>query len=85
MRVAATVNDGMFRMEVDDEGPGVPSDERDEIWKNFVRLERDRGTHNAGTGIGLAVVREIVALHGGRCWVEDGPGRGARFVVEVPR
>jgi signal transduction histidine kinase len=85
IRVAASATDGVFRMEVDDEGPGVPSDERDEIWKNFVRLERDRGTYNAGTGIGLAVVREIVSLHGGRCWVEDAPGRGSRFVVEVPR
>ena len=85
VRVAASANDGVFRMEVDDQGPGIPAGERDEIWKNFVRLERDRGTHNAGTGIGLAVVREIVSLHGGRCWVEDAPSGGARFVVEVPR
>ncbi len=85
IRVAACVEDGMVRMEVDDEGPGVPPDEREEIWKKFVRLERDRGTHNAGTGIGLAVVHEIVSLHGGRCWVEDAPNRGSRFVVEVPR
>jgi signal transduction histidine kinase len=85
IRVAACAHDGVVRMEVDDEGPGVPHDERGEIWKKFVRLERDRGTHKAGTGIGLAVVRDIVALHGGRAWVEDAPVRGSRFVVEVPR
>ncbi|HEX9162056.1 MAG TPA: HAMP domain-containing sensor histidine kinase [Thermoanaerobaculia bacterium] len=85
IRVAASAHDGVFRMEVDDEGPGVPESEREQIWEKFVRLERDRETHNAGTGIGLAVVRDIVALHGGRCWVEDAPSRGSRFVVEVPR
>lgn len=85
VRIAALWRDGVFRMEVDDEGPGVPPARREEVWKKFVRLERDRGTHKAGTGIGLAVVREIVAQHGGRCWVEDAPTRGARFVVEVPR
>ena len=85
IRVAACAHDGVVRMEVDDEGPGVPQDERREIWKKFVRLERDRGTHKAGTGIGLAVVQDIVALHGGRAWVEDAPVRGSRFVVEVPR
>ncbi|HEY3057063.1 MAG TPA: HAMP domain-containing sensor histidine kinase [Thermoanaerobaculia bacterium] len=85
VRVGALVRDGVFRMEVDDEGPGVPEKEREQIWEKFVRLERDRGTHKAGTGIGLAVVREIVSLHEGRCWVEDAPQRGSRFVVEVPR
>jgi signal transduction histidine kinase len=83
--VSASAHDGVFRMSVDDEGPGVPAEERDAIWKKFVRLERDRGTHMAGTGIGLAVVHDIVTLHGGRCWVEDAPNRGSRFVVEVPR
>lgn len=85
VRVSAAAGDDVFRMEVDDEGPGVPQARREEVWQKFVRLERDRGTHKAGTGIGLAVVREIVSQHGGRCWVEDAPNRGARFVVEVPR
>ena len=85
VRVGAAAHDSVFRMEVDDEGPGVPQSRREEVWRKFVRLERDRGTHKAGTGIGLAVVREIVSQHGGRCWVEDAPNRGARFVVEVPR
>ena len=39
----------------------------------------------AGSGIGLAVVRELAAAHGGACWVEDAPGGGARFVVELPQ
>jgi len=74
----------MIRLEVDDEGPGVPADERESIWLRFHRLDRDRGTHKSGSGIGLAIVREIIASHGGRCWVENTAGGGARFVVEAP-
>jgi signal transduction histidine kinase len=75
---------GMIRLEVEDEGPGVPADERESVWRRFHRLERDRGTHKAGSGIGLAIVREIIASHGGRCWVENADAGGARFIVEAP-
>lgn len=68
---------------VEDEGPGIPIHERERIWGRFSRLARDRETVTAGTGIGLAVVRELTILHGGTCWVEDGRG-GARFVVQLP-
>lgn len=86
--VAATPQ---VRLTVDDQGPGVPHRDRERIWQSFRRLERENGV--AGTGIGLAVVRELVELHGGRVWVEDAPsaavapggsGTGSRFVVELP-
>ena len=72
------------RLWVQDQGPGIPADERGHIWDQFWRLERDRGSAVAGTGIGLSVVRELAALHRGRAWVEVAPGGGARFVVELP-
>jgi len=78
---------GHVQVTVDDQGPGIPHAERERIWERFWRLERDRGSAVAGTGIGLAVVRELAALHGGRAWIEDPPaghGQGARFVLEVP-
>src|SRR3989440_3145818 len=69
----------------EDQGPGVPPADRERIWDRFWRLERDRGSAVAGTGIGLSVVRELVALHGGRAWAEEGRGGvGARFVLELP-
>ena len=77
-------DDGRARIWVDDQGPGVPAAERERIWDRFWRLERDRGSSVAGTGIGLSVVRELVALHGGRAWAEDAPHGGARFVIELP-
>ncbi len=53
------------------------------MWEPYRRLERDAGSAAGGSGIGLAVVRDLVALHGGRVRVEDAPGGGARFVVEL--
>jgi signal transduction histidine kinase len=69
---------------VDDEGPGVPPSERDRIWTPYYRMQRDSETAVGGSGIGLAVVRELIAFQGGRAWVEDAPSGGARIVVELP-
>ena len=77
--------DGKARIRVEDQGLGVPAADRERIWDRFWRLERDRGSAVAGTGIGLSVVRELVALHGGRAWAEEGRGGTvARFVLELP-
>ncbi|HEY6223355.1 MAG TPA: ATP-binding protein, partial [Gemmatimonadales bacterium] len=72
------------RLWVQDQGPGVPAGDRERVWEQFWRLERDRGSAVAGTGIGLSVVRELATLHRGRVWVESAPGGGARFVLELP-
>jgi signal transduction histidine kinase len=71
------------RLTVDDQGPGIPPRERRRVFRRYQRLERERARAIAGTGIGLAVVRDLVERHGGRVWVEDGPRGGARFVVEL--
>jgi len=80
----AASGDGTARLWVDDEGPGVPPAERERIFAPYYRMQRDSETAVGGSGIGLAVVRELVALHGGRAWVEDAPSGGARVVVELP-
>ncbi len=74
---------GLLRLSVDDEGPGVPPGDRDRIWQPFVRLA-EGGSAPAGTGLGLSVVRQLVADLGGRWSVVNLPGRGARFRVELP-
>jgi signal transduction histidine kinase len=66
---------------VDDDGAGVPEADRDFVFQPFVRLAQDSGR---GFGLGLALVRRIVILHGGMIWVEDGPLGGARFGVWLP-
>ena len=73
---------GLLHLTVDDEGPGVRPADRDRIWQPFVRLA-EGGTAPAGTGLGLSVVRQLVAELGGRCSVGDAPGGGARFSVKL--
>lgn len=72
------------RVSVDDGGPGIPPGERERVWEPYVRLDREVDRVVGGSGIGLSVVRELVSRHGGRAWVEDAPGGGARFVAEFP-
>ena len=75
---------GYLRITVDDLGPGVPPDARERVWDRFWRLRRDRGSAVAGTGIGLAVVRELAMLHRGRVWCDEAEAGGARFIIELP-
>jgi signal transduction histidine kinase len=76
------LHDAVARLEVEDAGPGVPSAMREQIWAPFIRI--DRRPSVPGSGIGLAVVRELVRAHGGECRVEQPSAGGARFVVELP-
>lgn len=71
---------------VDDAGEGVPEEDRERIFERFNRAAAaHRRGASTGVGLGLALVAEHVHLHGGRVWVEDAPGGGARFAVELPR
>ena len=71
-----------IRLSVEDGGAGVAQGERDRIFERFARGSAAR--HRVGTGLGLALVAEHSAALGGRAWVDDRPGGGARFVVELP-
>jgi signal transduction histidine kinase len=80
--VGLALFDNRARIWVDDEGSGIPARERERVFDPFYRI---RDSHHAtGSGIGLAVVRELVALHGGDAWIEDAPVAGARVVVQFP-
>jgi signal transduction histidine kinase len=82
--VGLEAREGMALLSVDDEGPGIPAADRERVFEHFQRLERDRQSAIAGTGIGLSVVKELVSRHGGRCRVTEGGRGGARFIVELP-
>ncbi|MEI3846918.1 MULTISPECIES: sensor histidine kinase [unclassified Microbacterium] len=69
---------------VDDDGAGVPPDERDRIFERFVRLDEARARDAGGSGLGLAIVRAIAEVEGGGVRVEDSPLGGARFSVVLP-
>ncbi len=85
VRVGVLRRDGHARIEVDDAGPGVPADTREHVFERFARgSPADRDTSDSGAGLGLALVNQHVRRHHGRAWVEERPGGGARFVVELP-
>jgi signal transduction histidine kinase len=74
-----------IRVVVEDRGPGIPAAERELLFERFYRGSRSgQRAANTGTGLGLSLVAEHVRLHGGQISVEDNPGRGSRFVVELP-
>ncbi|MGE5744488.1 MAG: sensor histidine kinase [Gemmatimonadota bacterium] len=82
VRVELCRDDGKVLLAVGDQGPGVPGPEREAVWRAFAR--GSTGVDQGGSGIGLTIVREVAAQHGGGAWVEDAPGGGARFVVALP-
>ena len=76
--------DGKVQLVVDDDGHGVPSEQRDTIFERFVRLDEARARDTGGSGLGLAIVAELVQQHDARVDVGDSPLGGARFVVTLP-
>jgi signal transduction histidine kinase len=84
VRVHAGLRGFALRIAVDDRGPGVPREERDAVWEPYRRLARDAEGATGGSGIGLAVVKDLVELQGGRVGLGEVPGGGARFWIELP-
>jgi signal transduction histidine kinase len=82
VRVEVGEHRGSAFIAVSDQGGGVPAKARESIWKPFAREKTSTGA--AGSGIGLAIVRDVMEQNAGRAWVEDAPGGGARFVVSLP-
>jgi signal transduction histidine kinase len=72
-------------LDVDDDGPGIPEADRTRVFERWVRLDDARTRAEGGTGLGLALVREIARMHGGRVSVQDSPMGGARLHLELPQ
>ena len=81
MRIAALEREGGICCFVEDNGIGIDRDYHDQVFGLFERLDASVD----GTGVGLALVKRIIEVHGGEVWVEsDGPGQGARFMFTLP-
>jgi two-component system osmolarity sensor histidine kinase EnvZ len=69
---------------VDDDGPGIPPDQREEVFRPFFRLDEARNVDGGGTGLGLAIARDIARAHGGDIMLGDSPLGGLRATVRLP-
>ena len=86
VRVALVEGGRRAVLEVEDEGPGLAPDVAAKVFDRFFRADasRQRGASGTGSGLGLAIVQGVAEGHGGRASVDSSPGRGSRFVVELP-
>jgi two-component system osmolarity sensor histidine kinase EnvZ len=69
---------------IDDNGPGIPMAQREDVFRPFFRLESSRNPETGGTGLGLAIARDIVRTHGGEITLHDSPLGGLRAVLRLP-
>jgi signal transduction histidine kinase len=84
VRVRVAAAGAGVRFVVEDDGPGIPEDQRDLVFQRFHRTDPSRARASGGTGLGLAIVREIVLAHGGRVSVGRAAAGGARVELEIP-
>jgi signal transduction histidine kinase len=84
VRVALARNGGATDIVIDDDGPGIPADQREAVFAPFYRLESSRNRETGGTGLGLTVARTIIRGHGGDVTLHDAPSGGLRVRVSLP-
>ncbi len=69
---------------IDDDGPGIPADQREGVFKPFFRIEGSRNPNTGGVGLGLTIARDVARSHGGEIFLEDSPARGLRARLRLP-
>ncbi len=82
--VTVTQDRHWLRIEVDDDGPGIPPEKREVVFRPFLRLDPSRNQDLPNTGLGLAIARDIARVHGGDIWLEESEMGGLKGVVRVP-
>ena len=84
VRVAAAETDGGVVITIDDDGPGIPAEERERVFERFVRLDESRTRGVGGSGLGLPIVAAIVEAHGGSVGLSESTPHGLRVEVSLP-
>lgn len=82
--IRAIRQDRLFRIEITDQGLGIPQDLREQIFEPFFRVDKSRSRRLGGAGLGLSLVRTVAQLHNGAVWAEEAPGGGSRFIMTLP-
>lgn len=84
VHVKAVHDEKWLTVTVDDDGPGIPADAREDVFKPFYRLDQARNLNESGTGLGLAIARDIARSHGGDISLSDSPMGGLRATIRIP-
>jgi signal transduction histidine kinase len=84
VQVRVARDDAGATVSIVDRGPGIPARDLARIFERFYRVDEARGRERGGAGLGLAIVRRLVELHGGRVWAESVEGEGATFTFTLP-
>jgi PAS domain S-box-containing protein len=77
-------NDGSIRISVKDTGIGIPEDKQYEVFKRFTQVDTSLSRNREGSGIGLAIVKSLVEMHGGTITLESRVGEGSEFIIDIP-
>jgi len=85
VRLHTEAPDGMLRIHVDDDGPGIAPGQLEHVFEPFARLDTARNHATGGSGLGLAIARSCVRAHGGDLTLRNRPEGGLRAVIELPR
>ena len=84
VKVEVVTSDGTFLVSVADTGPGISSEDQQQIFEEFRQVDSSSTRAKGGTGLGLSIAKRIIELHGGRMWVESNVGKGSTFWFTVP-
>lgn len=84
VQVRAKVRQKRAEIIIDDDGPGIPADRREDVFRPFYRLDESRNPSTGGTGLGMTIARDVVRGHGGELTLEDSPTGGLRARIRLP-
>lgn len=84
VELSARNTEGWVTITIDDDGPGIPPDAREDVFRPFFRLDTARNQDLGGTGLGLAIARDTVRGHGGDILLTDSPLGGLRARIHLP-
>lgn len=84
VEIVARNSKGWLTLTIDDDGPGIPEDQREDVFRPFFRLDEARNLNESGTGLGLSIARDIARSHGGDIRLDDSPMGGLRAELRLP-
>lgn len=82
--VSLESNNNKMEIKIDDDGPGIPKDKREDVFKAFYRLEDSRNKETGGVGLGLSIAKDVIVSHGGTIELLDSPLGGLRVLISIP-